>query len=389
MQKQTIVTVGGGYAGLHAVAALHKEFAGAAVRLIWLNRDAFHVKKVRLVQAHDAAASLTVPLDDFGFAGVERLQGELTALDAAGRELAYTAADGRAATLRYDRLVLALGSVAREPAPHSGGLTLRGPDDGAALREALARCLAAARAQGAPPHAAVIGGGISGVELAAELAGRLRREAAAAQLRTTAAPVVTLVSAAPRLLPEASEAIGRKLERQLARLGVRVLHGARALRYAEGEGRLELERGGTVPAGLCVWALGTKANPLARQLGLPAHADGRLLVDPYYRVERGDGVYAIGDCARLVDPRTGQPDGMTCKEAIPQAQRLGRIIAADSRGEAPPVPPHAGMTPMFCIGLGEAHGFAWARRWGLDIVLSGKLARKVREYTWNTASFMK
>ncbi|MCZ8512755.1 FAD-dependent oxidoreductase [Paenibacillus filicis] len=390
MKAWTVVVVGGGYAGLHAVANLRKELCGTGgARIVWMDKDAQHVKKVRLVQARRDAMPLAVPLGDFGWADVGIVRGTLTGLDAAQQLLAYTDVSGTPQRLAYDRLVLALGSVPREPAPGSGGLTLRGTEDAAAFREAVARCAERARMDGAPAlHAAVAGAGITGIELAAELAGRLRREAAALGL-TPAEPLVSLVSAGPRLLPDVPAHVAQRLERQLARLGVRVLHGDKAVRYADDRGCLELRSGIEVRAGVCVWALGTVPNPLVRELGLTVHEDGRLVVDPGYRVSGAEGVYALGDCARVTDSRTGRPDGMTCKEAIPQAQRLARGLAVELEGRTGGKHGHESYPPLYCIGLGDTDGFFWMRRFGLDFVLTGKLGRKVREYTWNAASLNK
>lgn len=54
-----------------------------------------------------------------------------------------------------------------------------------------------------------------------------------------------------------------------------------------------------------------------------------MKVDASYRVSGKSAIYSIGDCAHVIDPENGKADGMTCKEGILQAKRLGEVIEAD------------------------------------------------------------
>ncbi|WP_262495886.1 FAD-dependent oxidoreductase [Paenibacillus sedimenti] len=176
------------------------------------------------------------------------------------------------------------------------------------------------------------------------------------------------------------------MEKELSEVGVRILHGARAEAYREAEGALLLRGAGMVPVGACVWTLGLRPNPLVLQLGLPVESNGKLQIDAHYHVKGSGNIYAIGDCAHVFDPATGKPDGMTCKEAIPQAARLTKILKAELAGEKGPA--HTSYTNLFCIGLGPDRGFIWIQKWGMNIVLTGKLGRQIRKLTWDIASLM-
>jgi NADH:ubiquinone reductase (H+-translocating) len=398
MKLSPIVVVGGGYAGLHVIESIRKQWSTSKLprpRIILLDKEPHHFKKVLLVRAAARDTSLTVPFTEFGWTDVEVIRGELASVDPDQSILMYREPEGSMVELPFGRLILALGSIVRSPGENRGGIVLRGTADAVAIREALREAVERARGSADPEeqsrllHAVVAGAGISGIETASELAACLRKEASS--LRIKQPPfVVTLVNAGNRLLPEASERVGHSLERRLRRLGVRVLHQRKVEMFVQPKGIVHLDNGDRVRAGVCVWTLGTVAQPAARQLGVPAHEDGRLLVDPWYRVQGHDTIFAIGDCARVSDRRSGRIDGMTCKEAIPQAQRLAEFIYADATGTGAVASlAHQGVPPMYCIGLGPDQGFIWARRWGMDMVLTGAIGKKVREYTWNTASFMK
>jgi len=391
VNQKTILVVGGGYAGLSVVDSLRKTFReriGKSIRLVLLDKEPYHFKKVRLVQApREKGVPLRVPFSAFGWDDVERLQGELTGVEPDRGRAIYTRPDGKTDTISFDRLVLAVGSVVRHPPEGSEGFALRNMEDAEALRDTLRRVGQRASPSGRksePLCAAVVGGGITGIETAAELAYRLREEAVAHGMEEDRV-LVRLIDAGQYLFPEAGRRVAHRLEKRLKRMGVEVLHGVKALRC--NEGIVHLDNGKTIPAQLCVWALGVEPNPLLRRLGLPLHDDGRLLVDPWYRVKGHETLYAIGDCARVTDPKTGKPNGMTCKEGIVQARRLAEIIRAQMDGLSAPA--HTSFPSLCCIGLGPKDGFIWARKWGVDFILTGHLGMKVREYTWNAASLMK
>ncbi|WMT41835.1 FAD-dependent oxidoreductase [Paenibacillus sp. D2_2] len=150
---------------------------------------------------------------------------------------------------------------------------------------------------------------------------------------------------------------------------------------------LTLSDGSIIPSGLCVWTLGLLPNPMLSSLGVPLTADGYIAVDASYRVQRAPGIYAIGDCAEIIDPASGLADGKTCKEATAQASRLAQVIAADLMGR--PAPTHKRFMDFFCFGLGPQRGIAWTRAWGIDMIFTGKLGWRLREFTWKSASLLK
>jgi len=394
---QTIVVVGGGYAGIHTVKAVKEESVrlGAPVRVVLMDPADYHLKKVRLVQAAAKPTDLRVPWGElFPDGEAEFVRGRCLAVDAASRELRYADADGEERTMAYDRLVLALGSVVRKAPEGAGGIALRDEAHAARIREAVEANLAAAARERDPARQAalgtvvVAGGGISGVETAAELAKAMKRRAAELGL-PAALPRVAIAAGGPRLVPLMSDAAARRLEARLRAAGVRLLRGVRVVRHDADALAAALSDERRVPAGLVVWTVGVEPSPSLRRLGLPLGEDGRLRTDLCYRVEEGYGtIYAIGDNARIVDTATGIEDGMTCREAIAQAQRLGRVLLSDAAGR--PAEPHRAATrQQYCVGLGEGEGFAWIRHWGVDFTIGGSLGGKVREYTWNLASFMK
>mgnify|MGYP002623655782 CR=1 FL=1 len=393
MKPLTCIVIGGGYAGIHAVKTIRKTFHKKAgrrpVRIVLIDRNLYHLRKVLLFRLAAKDEDITVPLAKLFPEGVELVQATVTGIDMEERKLVCEHAEGRNLVINYDIAVVAAGSVVRQPDPAQGGIALTDPDAARKIRDAWRTNLkkAALETSGEERRRmmtiAVGGAGISGIETAAELAHFVRDDAQQLGLDPGDARII-LFNSQSRLFPQGPAKVGRKLEHALQEKGVTVIHGSRVLR--EKGGMLTLTGGETMPAGLLIWTLGLKPNPMLRDIGLPVNAEGYVIVDASYRVQGARGLYAIGDCAHVTDSATGRADGKTCKEAAAQAIRLGRIIAADLAGR--PAPLHNGYIDFFCFGLGPEQGMAWVRKWGIDIVFAGKLGWRMRKLTWDIASLL-
>jgi NADH:ubiquinone reductase (H+-translocating) len=280
-----------------------------------------------------------------------------------------------------------VGSVVRQPESGLGGIVLSQPEDALAIGERWRDNLKLAATEENPEKRkrlmtiAVAGAGISGMETSAELAYAMRKEAEALGLNSSDTSVY-LLNAKERLFVEGPEKVGKKIERLLSEGGVTVLHNCKAM--GEAAGMVKLNNGDYLPAGLLVWTIGLIPNPVLRVMGLPLTPEGQVQVDECYRVKGAKGVYSIGDCAKIIDPKNNKVAKMRCAEGVMQAERLGKIVMADLEGR--PAPVHKSLMDLFCIGLGENRGLVWARTWGLDIFITGKPAWKFKKLTWNHAS---
>ncbi|SFI41089.1 NADH dehydrogenase [Paenibacillus sp. UNC496MF] len=392
MNTKTCVVIGAGYAGIHAVKEIRKLFGDQSgshpLRLVLIDRNQYHLRKVLLFRPVVADEDIRVPLTALFPDGVELVQGTVARIRSAERKLAYRDASGAELEIDYDLLVVAAGSVVREPAPAQGGIALASLAHARRIRNAWLANLERAKAETDPDErarlmrVAIAGAGISGMETAAELAHHGRKDAERLGLDPRDVSV-ELYNAHWRLFLDGPAKVGQKLEHYLRELGVDVLHEKRVVK--EIDGVLTLKGGDERRVGLCIWTLGLEPNPMLRALGLPLTAEGAAIVDASYRVKDLPGVYAIGDCARIV-ALGGQADGMTCKEAIPQAARLAKVLLADLEGRQAPV--HESYMKTFCIGLGPDKGLTWVNKWGLDLVITGKLGWKIKTYTREMASML-
>lgn len=394
MNDLTCIIIGGGHAGLAALEAIKATTQGMAnerrIRIVLIDKQPGHVRKVMLFRPAACGEEIMVPWTHYFSEGVEFVQGTVTSVDSGEKQIRYTDVHGNDARVCYDLLVVAVGSIVRQPAPDQGGIALTDPQVAADIRERWRTNLRKAVGETNPEERkrlmtiAVAGAGISGIETSAELALAMRKEASALGLNSSDTSVY-LLNAQKRLFPEGPENVGRKLDKTLSECGVTVLHNRKAMR--EEAGVVTLSNGDCLAVGLCIWTIGLIPNPVLRGMGLPLTPDGQVLVDECYRVQGAPGVYSIGDCTRIVDPRTGKADQMTCKEGGMQALRLGKIVMADLEGR--PAPVHKSMMDAFGFGLGQNRGLVWARKWGLDMIITGKLAWKLKKLAWDGASMLR
>jgi len=363
-----IVVLGGGFAGLIAAVGAARKLAElniprSDVSVTLVNRDAFHSIRVRNYETD--LSDVRVPLADvLGPIGVEPVVAEVAGIDAGRREIALA----RGAPLAYDRLVVALGSeLVRAPIP---GLADHGFDVdtyGAATR--LAAHLAALPSRPASPGrftALVIGGGLTGVEMAAELGTRLREIAGVAPSRVIVADRSHRIGAmmGDGACAAIDEALGAlKVE---SRPGVTVasvdVHGAR------------LATGEEIAAETIVWCGGMRAHPLAAGLPGPHDAFGRVPVDKYLKVEGIDGVYAAGDIA-AIQLDAAHSSVMSCQHARPMGRVAGHNVVCDLVGAAP-IPLEIGYY-VTCLDLG-AWGAVYCQGWDRQVATQGAAAKQTK-----------
>ena len=269
----------------------------------------------------------------------ELLLGRLTALDTRAKTATVVAGTDTFA-VKYNDAVLALGSFARSlpiPGLAEHGLGFKDLADAIYLRNHVLRQLELAAAerdrQRAEAHLTFVfvGAGYAGVEALAELSDLVRDAMRYYPEFQRPRARWVLVDAAPKILPEIPSRLGDYAAEQLAGRGVEI-HTSTTL-ASVGPGTVALSGGQRIAAHTLVWTAGVRPNPVLRDLGLETDDRGAVSVDSTLRVEGHDGLWALGDCARVPNERTpGRPDPPTSQHALRQARRLAKNL----RGEVKP-----------------------------------------------------
>ncbi|WP_262107220.1 NAD(P)/FAD-dependent oxidoreductase [Arthrobacter sp. Marseille-P9274] len=332
MAVQRVVIIGAGYAGVLAAnrLAANNELAGRAGVTVVNPRPDF-VERIRL---HEVAAgtrkTASLPLESLLHPDVAIVVGRAARIDPDARLVHFT--DGRE-PLGYDSLLYAAGSSSHAAAG-AGGLA----DEESA---ALLRARLAGLAPGAVVN--VVGGGLTGIEAASEIAERHPR------LRVRLVSRGTIGS-------DLSASGRRELRRRLAGLGVALVDNTEAQR-PDGThlppSSAETAPESLAPEDLIVWTAGFATPELARDSGLPTEEHGRLLVDEALSVPGHPEIFGAGDAARLPDS-VGAHLRMACATAMPLGAHAADAIADRMLGRAPES--FSGGFIVRCISLGRSAG---------------------------------
>jgi NADH dehydrogenase len=337
MHRPRIVIVGSGFGGFHAARKLRSRL-GDRAEVVIVSTTNYFLYMPLLPQAaggvldpRRVAVSLTSRLP-----GVRFVPGEVDAVDLHRQRVGFRHPEGNRREIRYDRLVLAAGSVNKLlPIP---GITeyahgFRGIPEALYLRDHLIRQVELAAVADDPAERAarmtfvVVGAGYTGTEVAAH-GHLLTRTLAARQPRLQQVPPRwVLIDIAPRILPELDQRLSRTAARVLTRRGVE-LRTETAVEEAK-PAAVQLSDGEQIPTRTLVWCVGVRPDPLVEGLGL-ATEQGRLVVDEFLQVPGHPNVFAVGDAAAVPDPSGGPGDiaPMTAQHAVRQGKLVARNIAA-------------------------------------------------------------
>ena len=191
----------------------------------------------------------------------------------------------------------------------------------------------------------IAGGGFAGVELAGALNDFARGILADYPNLKPEDPQVILVHARDHILPELSESLGRYAQEKMAARGVIFRLNARLTDIQPG---LVTLSDGEMPADTLVWTAGTAPNPLLRALPVERDKRGAVIVDANLAVKDHPGVWALGDCAAVVDSVTGKPCPPTAQFALREAPVLAKNIRA-SLEDRPLQPFHFDSLGSLCV----------------------------------------
>ncbi|MCC2978043.1 FAD-dependent oxidoreductase [Sphingomonas sp. PL-96] len=363
-----LVVVGGGVAGLDIATRLAGQTAGdhpLAITLI--DREPAYVWKPMLhtvaAGTSDAGAQETVFAAHALGHGFRFEFGEAVAIDRERRRVSLAALkiDGEeiaaARSIDYDTLVLAVGSRADDfgtpgVADHCARIDCR--SDAIAFNERLRVELVKSVATGRPLTIGIVGGGATGVELAAELIETTATlehygaKDASENLR------VVLIEAGPRLLGAFPEKVADEARHKLEQLGVMVQTGNRVT-GVEAEGFVMAE-GEPIAAQLMVWAAGVTAPPLLDTLDLERSRNGQLVVGATLSAPGDSRIYALGDCANPRLPNRDAPVPTTAQAASQQADYLCRHLPALIADGAAPPASYRDFGSLVSLGGYDAYG---------------------------------
>jgi NADH:ubiquinone reductase (H+-translocating) len=407
--SERIVVLGGGFAGVTTAQELSKQLRrenrlarrhgddGVSITLI--SRDNYFVFQPLLADIISGTIETThvvVPLRRM-LRDVEVEVGYIDGIDPIAKRVSVRRRQsGESFSVEYDALVVALGSVTdfrAVPGMAEHAIGVRTLGDAFYLRNrALAQLEEAANEPDSARRDAlltfvVVGGGSTGVEVAAELEDLLRT--AHKTFANLPQPHVVLVHSRAYVLPEFGERLGRYATKKLVQAGVRVVLGRRLSRVEPD--RVELDDGKAIATATVISTVGNAPNPVLASLGVVEGAldeRGWVRPDATFAVPGLDRVWALGDCASIVEPRTGQPFPATAQHAVREGPHAASNILAVLDGRAPTPFDYSQQGMLVSLGrfrgAGEVRGIkvsgfiAWFLWRGYYLLRLPSLERRIR-----------
>ncbi|RME35411.1 MAG: NAD(P)/FAD-dependent oxidoreductase [Gammaproteobacteria bacterium] len=284
----------------------------------------------------------------------------------------------------YDTLVIAVGSVSNDfgiPGVREHCIFLDTLEQAETFNDILMKRCFQAHTIGKKLRIAIAGAGATGIELAAELHEAVRALASFGldALNPEEDVAITIIEAAPRILPALPDRLADATLRALEGIGVEVRTGER-ITEARADG-FTTDQGHFIPANLMVWAAGIKAPDfLAGIEGLETNPINQLVVHPTLQTTGDPDIFAFGDCAACPMPGTGQNVPPRAQAAHQQASLLYRSIRRRLKGK--PLPEYRYVDYGSLVNLsryttvGNLMGNLLGR-WSGSVMLEGVIARLI------------
>ena len=329
-----VVIAGGGFGGLYAARRLERRLPRQSARLTLVTDVNFMLYTPLLPGA--AAGTLeprhvVVPLRE-ELHSTDIQLAHVTSADPALNELRLRSIDGRDERIRYDQLIVALGSVSRVlpvPGLAEHGLGFKTIAEAIALRNRALLNLEIAESLEDPEQRreyltfVFVGAGYAGLEGIAELqdyVGDVIERYPRSRLQGTR---WILVEALDRVMQETPPSLAEFAARELRGRGLEIRTGTRVDSIEQDS--IKLSTGETIPCRMVCWTAGVMPSPVVRELGVPLDPGGRIVVDETMRVRGLENVWAIGDAAAVPDPAKGGES--PCPPTAQHALRQGRLVA--------------------------------------------------------------
>jgi NADH dehydrogenase len=342
--RPRIVIVGGGFAGVAAARALRR----ADAEIILIDQRNHHIFQPLLYQVATAVlspAEIAAPIRQLEAKqrNLTVVLAEATNIDLNSRTVEANCSGVGALKFSFDYLVVAIGMRPSyfghdDFAQYAPGL--KNLNDAETIRTKILSAFELAEETDDDSERlrqmtfVLVGGGATGVELAASIAQMIT-----VTLRGNfrhidpAKSKIVLLEGGDRILPTFAETLSKKATKRLQKLGVSVRTGVK-VEKVDGEG--VIAGGQRIATATVLWTAGVAASPIAKTLGAKTDRAGRVFVDPCLNVPNVPNVFVVGDAASIT--QKGRPVPGVAQAAIQQGRYVGRLISQRIKGRQPKRP---------------------------------------------------
>lgn len=351
ISKKTIVVLGGGFAGLSAVRTLARGFLKYGLteqyRLLLIDKNDFHTylpmlylvasMPERAASHAEVMRAVTIPFKTIiRNLPIEFCKTTIEKIDFERKDL-YT---DSGSIVHADALIVALGSVPsyfgmESVATHA--LTLKSFAD---ARRISAKIFTLVAGEEARKHIRIIvvGGGPTGVELAAELAVACQKTCQQKN-KTVCTSHVTLITGSEPALAPFGEKMSTRATDRLKKMGVHIRSRERVISATANQ--VSLESGAVIPYDVFVWTGGVRQSALLARSDLKKdEKTKRIIVSEEFEARLFDDyslnasfLYVVGDGAYFVNKKTGDVVPMLAHAAISEGAVAAQNLLSELRAD--------------------------------------------------------
>lgn len=371
---QKIVIAGSGFAGFWAAVSAMRAVSLAGkeeeVEVTMVSPTPNVTIRPRLYEAvlENMSPDISAQLAAIG---VRHLAGLVEQIDGEKKTLVVASVEGEKLQLDYDRLVLATGSQLFIP-PVAGfaehGFNVDTLQSAKRLDTYLKALVDQPETQ-ARNTVVVVGGGLTGLESAAEMPMRLREI-----LGSEANIRVVIVDTAAEVGAGMGAEPGRVIRQALDECGVESRAGMRVTAIEAGS--VTLSNGERMATDTVILAAGVRASALVTQIPGERDSTGRIVGDAFLHAPAAEGIFVTGDTVKAATDALGNHNLMTCQHAM----SLGRVAGHNAAAELVGLPLYPYSQPKYvtCLDLG-AWGALYTEGWDRQVRFTRAEGKKIKQ----------
>jgi NADH dehydrogenase len=336
-----VVIIGGGFAAVRCAKTLRKKLKAKECRIVIYSREnhmVFHPLLADVasgsINPDSAAATLRQMLPE-----VECRTENIERVDISASRVEYLNEKGESERTNFDHVVIACGAESNLgiiPGMSDRGFPFKTMADAIALRAHIVDQMEKAEATSDLLRRrfllsfVIIGGGFSGVEIAGEINELVRGSVRFYRNFDEEDIRVTLIHNLDQILPEVSPSLRVFAWKKMQRAGINILLKTSAVVITpEGVG---LEDGRLIQGATIVCTIGTAPSLIVQHLDVPKK-NGRLVTQTDMRVSGLQNIWAIGDCAYIINAFDDKPSPTTAQFAERQGRQAAENIVRALRSE--------------------------------------------------------
>lgn len=337
-QIKKILILGGGFGGINVLKTIQNKFKNEPnIRISIVSKDNYFLYTPMLPQVSSGLihpSDITIPIRKL-CKQAEFYQASISSMDLEQKLVTITRTfDGKVRALDYDYLIIALGSNTnffdnKNIEEHS--FVIKTVEDAIAIHDQIIHMLESAAQTSDVDFKkklmtfTVVGAGFAGVETMGEI-NYLVRESVKNFYPSIGEENISmnLVASEEFILPELGPKLGKDAGKYLRKAGVNVITNTKAV--DAGEDFAQLDNGEKIPCMTLIWAAGVVIDPIISSLKCKHGKSGKLKVGKYLRLTEYENIFALGDCALITNPSTGEAYPPTAQNSIHQSATVANNL---------------------------------------------------------------